>query len=330
MDPSGLDLSFNLDPGLAAQMGFASFGAQPSLKKRKYNPSTDAVVSICSFNERGKNKQEQNRGSGQKGAGSDGNSVPLGVRKVEDHDRGDDARNTEDVMGGMRKLWGVRYEEEGGEGGARDRGRKRGKSETKDEDTNDKESVDEYSRDDNTHADSDHTAQPVIIPLPLLPPSLPSQPKSNDSSGGIHDFTPTNTNSATTTITLIPLSITSATTTPPPPPLLSTQATYRTHPASNPAMPTTCTADIPVPVIAASTLPPGPVHQQANGAGRSHEMQEQKPEPKPKPKQKQGTDWWALRKGVRDDRGDVAYYDQSFVEDPWEELVRSRGQDRGK
>ena len=34
-------------------------------------------------------------------------------------------------------------------------------------------------------------------------------------------------------------------------------------------------------------------------------------------------DWAALRRGVRDARGDVAYYDKSFIEDPWQEL-RSR------
>lgn len=31
-------------------------------------------------------------------------------------------------------------------------------------------------------------------------------------------------------------------------------------------------------------------------------------------------DWQALRKGVKDERGDVAYYDASFVEDPWRHL----------
>ena len=37
--------------------------------------------------------------------------------------------------------------------------------------------------------------------------------------------------------------------------------------------------------------------------------------------QKSQHDWHALRKGVRDSRGDVAYYDPSFVEDPWKDLV---------
>lgn len=32
-------------------------------------------------------------------------------------------------------------------------------------------------------------------------------------------------------------------------------------------------------------------------------------------------DWQALRRGVRDARGDMAFYDASFVEDPWKHLV---------
>ena len=31
-------------------------------------------------------------------------------------------------------------------------------------------------------------------------------------------------------------------------------------------------------------------------------------------------DWQALRKGVRDENGDIIYYDASFVEDPWTDL----------
>ncbi len=32
-------------------------------------------------------------------------------------------------------------------------------------------------------------------------------------------------------------------------------------------------------------------------------------------------DWQALRRGVRDARGDIAFYDASFVEDPWKHLL---------
>ncbi|MCJ1235204.1 hypothetical protein MMC14_003171 [Varicellaria rhodocarpa] len=333
MDPSGLDPSFDLDPALAAQMGFASFGAQPSLKKRRYNPSTDAVVSTCSSNGRGKAKQEQYHSSGKNGAGSGGNNVPLGVRKVEGHGRGGVDTNGQDTMGGTRKVGGMGDEEEEEGGRGRRRGRdgegKKGQSENKDEDTDDEEPVDNYSPKGNTYADSDHTARPVIIPpplplpLPLLSPSLPSQPKSNDGSSSIHDFTPTNTNSANTTIAPIATSKTSGTATPPLPP---PSPTPETLPASNLAMPMTRTTDVPAPVTAVSTLLPGLVYSQVNGAERSHETQEQKP----KPKQKQGPDWWALRKGVRDERGDVAYYDRSFVEDPWEELLQLKGDREGR
>ncbi len=32
-------------------------------------------------------------------------------------------------------------------------------------------------------------------------------------------------------------------------------------------------------------------------------------------------DWQSLKRGVRNERGDVAYYDASFVEDPWKHLT---------
>ena len=35
-------------------------------------------------------------------------------------------------------------------------------------------------------------------------------------------------------------------------------------------------------------------------------------------------DWKALRKGIRDEDGDVAFYDGSFIEDPWAGLLGGR------
>lgn len=32
-------------------------------------------------------------------------------------------------------------------------------------------------------------------------------------------------------------------------------------------------------------------------------------------------DWQSLKRGIRNERGDVAYYDASFVEDPWRHLT---------
>lgn len=37
-------------------------------------------------------------------------------------------------------------------------------------------------------------------------------------------------------------------------------------------------------------------------------------------------DWQALRRGVPDEKGDVAFYDASFVEDPWRGLCCLRGE----
>ncbi|MCJ1455624.1 hypothetical protein MMC28_005979 [Mycoblastus sanguinarius] len=36
-------------------------------------------------------------------------------------------------------------------------------------------------------------------------------------------------------------------------------------------------------------------------------------------------DWQALRRGVRDERGDMAIYDARFVEDPWRGLLQGKG-----
>lgn len=41
-------------------------------------------------------------------------------------------------------------------------------------------------------------------------------------------------------------------------------------------------------------------------------------------------DWRALRKGVVNRMGDVAYYDESFVEDPWRELFMLAGRRRAE
>lgn len=55
---------------MAAAMGFSSFGSQAAAKKRKFNAATDAYVE-------GDALEELDRG-GKKGAGSGGNSIPLG------------------------------------------------------------------------------------------------------------------------------------------------------------------------------------------------------------------------------------------------------------
>ncbi|KAK1986365.1 hypothetical protein LZ30DRAFT_582314 [Colletotrichum cereale] len=45
------DLAAEIDPEMAAFMGFASFGTQPAAKKRKYNHRTDAVAAATGANQ---------------------------------------------------------------------------------------------------------------------------------------------------------------------------------------------------------------------------------------------------------------------------------------
>jgi hypothetical protein len=60
---------------MAAFMGFSAFGSQkPPMKKRKFNPTTDAFVE-------GQELAKLDRG-GKKGSGSGGNNVPLGKIRV--------------------------------------------------------------------------------------------------------------------------------------------------------------------------------------------------------------------------------------------------------
>jgi hypothetical protein len=73
MDPSYVDSDEEAE-AMAKAMGFSSFGNQGSTKKRKFNPSTDAVVEgqeLAAIHKGGKN-----------GQGSGGNQIPLGKSRV--------------------------------------------------------------------------------------------------------------------------------------------------------------------------------------------------------------------------------------------------------
>lgn len=71
---------------MAAAMGFSGFGKAPALKKRKYNPKTDAFVE-------GQELEKIDRG-GKKGQGSGGNQVPLGKVRV----LGEKVQNEEEIV----------------------------------------------------------------------------------------------------------------------------------------------------------------------------------------------------------------------------------------
>lgn len=71
---SDLDDSDAEAQAMAAAMGFSSFGAAPTRKKRKFNPATDSFVD-------GEQLEKLDRG-GKKGKGSGGNNIPLGKQRV--------------------------------------------------------------------------------------------------------------------------------------------------------------------------------------------------------------------------------------------------------
>ncbi|MCJ1353288.1 MAG: hypothetical protein MMC33_003273 [Icmadophila ericetorum] len=87
MDPAEMDSA-----DIASQMGFASFGQQPSNKKRRYNPAADAVTSLpisvtpkparadkLEKHHHQTNSRDRGHSSGrERAAGS--NYIPLGVR----------------------------------------------------------------------------------------------------------------------------------------------------------------------------------------------------------------------------------------------------------
>ncbi|KAI9746042.1 MAG: hypothetical protein M1818_000723 [Claussenomyces sp. TS43310] len=69
MDPSYVSLDDDDPDGMARFMGFSTFG-KATAKKRKFNPSTDAVIE-------GQELAALDKG-GKRGQGSGGNDVPLG------------------------------------------------------------------------------------------------------------------------------------------------------------------------------------------------------------------------------------------------------------
>lgn len=108
---------------IALQMGFASFGQQPSNKKRRYNSAADAVTSMSvsippklvqTERLRGWHQRGQGRGRGQpnkkeKDAGS--NHTPMGVRRkpqirMSGEDHGDINKGGDDEGGGVALLDG--------------------------------------------------------------------------------------------------------------------------------------------------------------------------------------------------------------------------------
>ena len=230
--PSGTS-AMDLDPEIALQMGFTSFGARPTAKKRKYNPAADAVSDqpfTFASSARG-------RGGGTRG-GSGSNITPLGSARGQQGTLGDavegDSRAGSSVVAGTGVAQGDKTIS--GSGGAQGRD----------------EEYEEPGYVDGTPPDS----------------PLPSLEGEHTRLAEVHEHRP-----------------------------------HVFHPPESEAY----VRERPM----AEGEGAGPLVER--GKGQASDVPGQR------------YDWAALRRGVRNQQGDIAYYDRSFVEDPWEGLVGVRG-----
>jgi len=269
---------------IATQMGFASFGAKPTAKKRKYNPATDAVVSASVT-------QLTNLGSG---AGLPRKPPPTinggvvggfsGLRGGGDHagSRG----NERGRAGGQR--WG-------GEGGNMGRGRGR------------------WTRNEQGSTGSNNTPLGVrvargkgpVVGTTALPNWDPEDDVIDDDMPGYVDDTPPDS-PAPTHMSIRP-----------------------THPNMDDS---TLSGDEPVPTTPEEKGEDAHPESQAvdvplsRGRNNGRTGNEGRPANDSLPvRPPGGYDWAALKRGVRNERGDMCYYDASFVEDPWAKLMGKGG-----
>lgn len=292
---------------IAAQMGFASFGAQPTSKKRKYNPATDAVVSasITELTRLGN------------GAG-----LPRKPPPTVDgggHFGWDGAGNGRGGGGGNGRVYDGRGTRGAG-GGDGGRGRGRGDGFTGGR------ARGSWTRNERGSTGSNNT------PLGVRPPRragdgmgatvLPAEEEEGeDDMPGYVDGTPPDS---------------------PNPVHKSIQPTHsdmdgdsRVGDEPTSSRPKSASTSLPLhPPLHPTDDPPLRGHNQAANDSRAASDDNEgednsavRPANNTLPIRPQGGgyDWAALRRGVRNARGDMCYYDASFVEDPWRGLVGRDG-----
>ncbi|MCJ1246749.1 hypothetical protein MMC30_003958 [Trapelia coarctata] len=292
------DPNNDIDPALAAQMGFASFGAQPTSKRRKYNPATDAVVSASL-------SQLTRLEGGAAGLPKKPPPVEYGVRESRRGRGGGDG-----LMGWMGRGGGGVT---GGRGGGGERGLGRG------------EGVGgEYGGrgrggwKGNEHGSSGSNNTPLGI----------RAPRGEEKGRGVNAGTMVNGGMAVPAEEEeegMPGYIDS--TPPDSPPHTSVHATHvgvddQDHVKDGSTALDQREEDTLLQLQPNPSAPPIiPSHNQY-----LEEKEARKEEALPVRAQgREKYDWAALRRGVRNERGDMCYYDGSFVEDPWAGLVGGGG-----
>ncbi|MCJ1421503.1 hypothetical protein MMC32_007867 [Xylographa parallela] len=294
--PSTLnDPESDLDPELAAQMGFASFGAQLTVKKRKYNPAAEAVTSFLPPIHAGLPKNPPPP------VGTGANSGPLRMVRV-----GENRRLTErgnwGAHGGKRYAEGERgigRERVLGGGGRRGRGGRGGmeKSWGNEEGVSGSNSTPLGTRVGRGGEIGAVEELRMRVEAGTSPQSRDGENKEDDNGmPGYVDSTPPGSpvprKSPRLTIVAKDLS-------------MNGEAAPARHVEEEREEVVADAGSGPAgPPIASSGMPEDlPVRTQQSGSSGDHH------------------DWNALRKGVRNEEGDVVYYDASFVEDPWKHLV---------
>ena len=234
----------DLDPDIASQMGFTSFGAQPTAKKRKYNPTADAVTNHTTILDipgpRSGGGMVGGRGDGANGyrGGRGSNSTPLGSARRKQGTLGDRTDKEDQVGHGVIAGTGATQ-------GDKTTCQALGSPSKVDED-----GVPDYIDD-----------TPPGSPLPSLKGEHTQLADVDKHRQSIFH---------------------------PPGP----KGHRKTRPMAE---------------------DDGAMTLAERGKGAASKMQGQR------------YDWAILRRGVRNQQGDMAYYDQSFVEDPWRELIVVRG-----
>ncbi|MCJ1477378.1 hypothetical protein MMC13_006049 [Lambiella insularis] len=291
----------DLDPDLAAQMGFASFGAQPTAKKRKYNSATDAVTCFSTIPHPSLPKKPppvtganrgavaSGRGRGEYGGvainGSDKEAI-NGLGHQIGSATGEEVGNR--GKAGGRVLGGGGRRARGGRGGMEmGRGDRDGPS-----GSNSTPLGSVASRDS---AESGSRGLDVALGLGGREAHEGTMDDEDDTPGYIEDTPPGSP--LTQMVTAFSNAETKARE-------AERVMGLARSPVQNILLVNQASNDAEADVTT-STLPSGalPVRPQRESMSQGR------------------YDWAALRRGVRNERGDVAYYDASFVEDPWKDLI---------
>ncbi|MCJ1297772.1 hypothetical protein MMC08_000560 [Hypocenomyce scalaris] len=278
---------------IAALMGFSSFGPASKPKKRKYNPAVENAVTDASLTMQGKRQQQQQQQHHKdyrtSSRASGGNRLPLGKGRV----MGKGGREKEEVGGAdVRALGsGILDELAVTRGSAGDECAEVGAN---------VKGADSVGMGEEENGGVDDDDAPTYLDTSTVPSvedgRAAGMGNRNDEDDGPR-YMDTSLPPPLDGLTAVPLPVAGLYTTVgggagPGEEVSGQQQQQQQH------------QELPAIHSTGSELQGGEIEAAMAPGGRR--------------------DWRALRRGVRNQRGDLAYYDESFVEDPWRELLLGR------